>query len=109
LRLHHPRESRTPAALGLAGKVVYDETCVACHGPDGTGVLPGVPDFTSKSGPLAKSDVRGGPRSVKAVGTRAGYRQIPIHSNLIIPLTCLLAHPVTKRHFSCLENQGLYR
>jgi len=49
-------EGETTAASELSGKAVYDQTCVACHGPDGAGVLPGVPDFTSTNGPLAKPD-----------------------------------------------------
>lgn len=38
------------------GKAVYEQTCVACHGADGKGPVPGVPDFTKKGGPLAKPD-----------------------------------------------------
>lgn len=38
------------------GREVYQGTCIACHGSDGAGVLPGVPDFTNRSGPLGKSD-----------------------------------------------------
>lgn len=40
----------------LSGKAVYDKTCVACHGTDGSGVLPEVPDFTKSDGRLSKSD-----------------------------------------------------
>lgn len=38
------------------GKQVYEETCFACHGLDGKGVIEGVPDFTAKDGRLAKTD-----------------------------------------------------
>ena len=38
------------------GQEKYEETCIACHGPDGKGTLPGVPNFASKKGPLAQSD-----------------------------------------------------
>lgn len=38
------------------GKAVYERTCVACHGADGKGTLPGVPPLGGKAGPLAKSD-----------------------------------------------------
>lgn len=39
------------------GKEVYNTTCVVCHGADGEGAIPGVPDFTTKDGPLkTKSD-----------------------------------------------------
>lgn len=37
-----------------AGKAIYEQTCVACHGKDGRGELPGVPDLTKSAGPLAK-------------------------------------------------------
>lgn len=40
----------------LSGKAIYDKTCIACHGADGTGSLPGVPDFTKQDGRLSKSD-----------------------------------------------------
>lgn len=39
-----------------SGKAVYDKTCIACHGADGKGVLPGAPDFTKLDGPLSKPD-----------------------------------------------------
>lgn len=39
-----------------AGKTVYQGTCIACHGPDGKGVLPGVPDFTAPNSPLNQKD-----------------------------------------------------
>lgn len=56
-----------PAAVGtpvaeastvasLPGDVVYAQTCVACHGVDGRGTVPGAPNFTSPSGPLSKPD-----------------------------------------------------
>jgi mono/diheme cytochrome c family protein len=38
------------------GEVVYNGTCIACHGGDGAGTLPGVPDLTGKEGPLAQDD-----------------------------------------------------
>jgi len=47
----------TAAAVSeLTGQQVYMQTCVACHGANGKGALPGVPDFTSKDGPLSKPD-----------------------------------------------------
>lgn len=39
-----------------AGKAVYSQTCVACHGADGKGAIPGVADLTKADGALAKSD-----------------------------------------------------
>jgi cytochrome c5 len=41
---------------GLSGKDIYSQTCVACHGANGTGAIPGTPNFTSPGGPLSKSD-----------------------------------------------------
>jgi cytochrome c5 len=40
----------------LTGKEIYGKTCIACHGANGTGTLPGAPDFTKLDGPLSKSD-----------------------------------------------------
>lgn len=39
-----------------SGEQIYGSTCIACHGADGKGVLPGTPDFTDKGGRLSKSD-----------------------------------------------------
>jgi len=39
-----------------SGKAIYGETCIACHGENGKGTLPGTPDFTQKNGRLSKSD-----------------------------------------------------
>jgi len=44
------------AAAQDSGAAVYSRTCIACHGADGAGVLPGVPDFTKPGGLLTKSD-----------------------------------------------------
>lgn len=38
------------------GKVIYAESCIACHGSDGAGTMPGIPDLSDKNGPLSKSD-----------------------------------------------------
>jgi cytochrome c5 len=42
-------------ANAVNGKVVFQETCFACHGNDGKGAFPGVPDFTDKDGVLSQS------------------------------------------------------
>lgn len=42
--------------LVAAGRGVYEQTCIACHGANGKGAFPGVTDFTAPTGPLAKSD-----------------------------------------------------
>jgi mono/diheme cytochrome c family protein len=51
----------TPAAAAdpataEAGQSVYAQTCIACHGVNGKGMIPGVSDLTAADGPLAKSD-----------------------------------------------------
>ncbi len=38
------------------GKAVYETTCVACHGANGKGTVPGVPDFNKSKSPLVKAD-----------------------------------------------------
>jgi len=41
---------------GRSGADVYGGTCIACHGADGKGAVPGVPDMTRGGGPLAQSE-----------------------------------------------------
>ncbi|MFT5138916.1 MAG: cytochrome c5 [Rhodothermales bacterium] len=43
-------------AITSTGSETYNRSCIACHGADGTGTVPGAPDFTDKEGPLAQSD-----------------------------------------------------
>ncbi|NOX52071.1 MAG: cytochrome c [Gammaproteobacteria bacterium] len=38
------------------GKKLYGQTCIACHGANGRGAIPGVADLTKRDGALAKSD-----------------------------------------------------
>lgn len=38
------------------GKKVYSQTCIACHGANGKGAIPGVADLTIRDGSLSKSD-----------------------------------------------------
>ena len=38
------------------GHAVYEAACLACHGADGAGALPGVPDLTEAGGVLSKPD-----------------------------------------------------
>lgn len=38
------------------GKTFYSQTCIACHGANGKGAIPGVADLTKADGALAKSD-----------------------------------------------------
>ena len=46
----------SPPVDAALGATVYNQTCVVCHGADGKGAIPGVPDFTAADGALAKSD-----------------------------------------------------
>lgn len=39
-----------------AGKAIYSQTCIACHGNNGKGAIPGVSDLTKPDGSLGKSD-----------------------------------------------------
>lgn len=41
---------------GLTGEQIYTQTCIACHGGNGAGTVPGAPNFSSKNSPLSKSD-----------------------------------------------------
>lgn len=43
------------AASAAEGKVLYEATCIACHGPKAQGAIPGVPDL-AKGGRLSKPD-----------------------------------------------------
>ncbi|MHB1216399.1 MAG: c-type cytochrome [Thiobacillus sp.] len=38
------------------GAVVFNGTCIACHGSDGSGSLPGVPDLNERTGLLSQDD-----------------------------------------------------
>jgi len=44
------------AGTGTTGKETYNQTCVSCHGADGKGAFPGVPDLTDSNGRLGKPD-----------------------------------------------------
>lgn len=58
---NHPNATKvslddSAPGTGLSGKDIYNQTCVACHGANGAGAIPGTPDFTSPGGALSKSD-----------------------------------------------------
>lgn len=38
------------------GRDIYNRSCVACHGSDGAGAMPEVPDLTEADGSLTKPD-----------------------------------------------------
>ncbi len=39
-----------------AGQLIYSQTCIACHGANGKGTIPGVADLTDPEGALSKRD-----------------------------------------------------
>jgi len=43
--------------LTISGGKIYQQSCVACHGADGAGAFPSVPDLTGVKGSLAKPDI----------------------------------------------------
>lgn len=49
-------QAEKSVATTTSGKSIYNQTCIACHGADGRGGLPGVPDFLSDNSPMSKSD-----------------------------------------------------
>jgi len=63
------------AADNTAGQAVYDQTCAACHGEDGEGTMPGVPDLTAGNSVLRKPVselVRNTMMGVRSPGSRMG-------------------------------------
>ena len=48
--------STTASTEKVDGRSVYESSCIACHGENGQGALPGVPDFAAADGPLTKPD-----------------------------------------------------
>jgi len=63
----------------LSGEEIYKGTCAACHGMDGKGALPGVPDFTALSGPLSKPDSELLMNIIKGVQNGNGNLPMPPH------------------------------
>ncbi len=51
-----PVHATGAATSGLSGRQIFEQTCAACHGANGKGAFPGVPDFTRKDGRLSKPD-----------------------------------------------------
>jgi len=40
----------------LSGVDIYNQICIACHGSNGKGMVPGAPDFTQPNGRSTQSD-----------------------------------------------------
>lgn len=51
-----PASQAIASVSTLSGSDIYSQTCVACHGNNGKGLVPGAPDFTRSKGPLSQSD-----------------------------------------------------
>jgi len=51
-----PASKAAEAASTLSGSEVYTQTCIACHGDNGKGTVPGAPNFTRSDGVLSQSD-----------------------------------------------------
>ncbi len=56
-----PSEMGTPAVGNSTGDIargeeVYNGTCIACHGENGKGAVPGAPNFTKSDGVLSQAD-----------------------------------------------------
>lgn len=45
-----------PVSSAFSGAEVYTQSCIACHGANGKGTVPGAPDFTQANGRLSQSD-----------------------------------------------------
>lgn len=41
---------------GEEGSTLYSHNCASCHGANGKGAIPGLPDFTLKTGVLSQTD-----------------------------------------------------
>jgi mono/diheme cytochrome c family protein len=48
--------SSTGSSSTLSGEEIYNQTCIACHGGNGKGTVPGAPDLTKENGVLSQSD-----------------------------------------------------
>jgi cytochrome c5 len=51
------------------GAKIYNETCIACHGADGRGTVPGAPDFNKKGA------VESRPHEVMTRHIKNGFRE----------------------------------
>ena len=63
-------------AMAAEGKALYETTCVACHGANGQGAVPGVPDF-AKGGRLSKPDAELVANILKGFQTKGSPMAMP--------------------------------
>lgn len=85
----------SPPDVLAAGSAIYHQTCVACHGADGKGVIPGAPDFTDPTGVLNLPEEHlegaiengmkspGAPIAMPPKGGNASMTKQDIHSVLV--------------------------
>lgn len=59
------------------GAALYRQTCVVCHGKNGKGAIPGVPDFTRKGGAMSKSDAELAASILKGFQTKGASMTMP--------------------------------
>lgn len=86
------------------GNEVYHQTCVACHGADGKGAIPGAPDFTKSGGVLSHSEdlleqrvengfhSRGSPMSMPAKGGNPTLTEDDIRDVLVYMQSAFQPH-----------------
>ena len=55
-KVEENKATQKVVSSGLTGEQIYTQTCIACHGGNGAGMVPGAPNFPSKDSPLQKSD-----------------------------------------------------
>ena len=51
-----PFVTRALADDNPSGKEVFEDTCAACHGENGKGILPNMPNFNEQDGVLSLAD-----------------------------------------------------
>ena len=45
-------------ALAISGEEIYQQNCMVCHGSDGSGAMPGVPDFSEQPSAFLQTDAQ---------------------------------------------------
>ncbi|TPW17802.1 MAG: cytochrome c class I [Halothiobacillaceae bacterium] len=68
--------SQSLAADPSVGGQIYSRNCTTCHGDDGRGTMPGVPDFT-------RGDALLKPNNMLAASIRSGKELMPAFQGLL--------------------------